>query len=152
MPPMGYKLDTLVQVMVVDDDLVDRQGCLRVLRRFKGVGEVMLCASVEAGLQAGPVDLLLLDLNMPGRSGFDMLDAMPPGFARAAMILLGAPLLPAAQTALEAHPHVTGFLPKPLEEQGVEAVLKQLAARGEDPPLQHSSPRAEIQRSFPAQR
>lgn len=148
---MGYKLDTLVQVMVVDDDLVDRQGCLRVLRRLKGVGEVTLCASVEAGLEAGPVDLLLLDLNMPGRSGFDMLGAMPPSFARATMILLGAPLLAAAQGALEAHPHVTGFLCKPLEEQGVEAVLKQLTARGEDPPLQHPSPRAEIQRSFPTQ-
>ncbi|MEN8162354.1 MAG: response regulator [Myxococcota bacterium] len=64
------------RVLVVDDEAGVRESIRMILR---GQCEVATADSVDAGLAAlakGPVDLVLLDLVMPGRDGFALLEAL----------------------------------------------------------------------------
>ena len=64
------------RVLVVDDE-PGVQESLRML--LKDDCEVVLAASVDEALRAlsaAPPDLVLLDLVMPGRSGFDLLSEL----------------------------------------------------------------------------
>ncbi len=64
------------RVLVVDDEAGVRESIRMILR---GQCEVETAESVDAGLAAlrkGGVDLVLLDLVMPGRDGFALLEAL----------------------------------------------------------------------------
>lgn len=60
---------------------------------FNGLGHQAEVAgdgiALEAALRAGPVDLVVLDLNMPGRSGFDLMTDLDP-LREVAIIILTA--------------------------------------------------------------
>ena len=67
-----------IRVLVVDDEPIAREGVRRMLERDPEVAEVRTCASGAAGLgelKTGAFDLLLLDVQMPGMSGLEMLEA-----------------------------------------------------------------------------
>lgn len=67
--------EPIATVLVVDDEKVVRDGCRRVLC---GRGyQVDLAASGQEAMERlgdGPVDIILLDLKMPGMSGEELLD------------------------------------------------------------------------------
>ena len=69
------QMDEKIRVLVVDDEKVVRDGCLRVL-----TGKGCRVATAENGLQAlgilsdQPVDIMLLDLKMPGMAGEEGLE------------------------------------------------------------------------------
>jgi PAS domain S-box-containing protein len=63
------------KVLVIDDEAVIREGCKRVL--CKDGWEVLLASDGEKGLQmCEGVDVVLLDLKMPGPSGMDVLEEL----------------------------------------------------------------------------
>jgi PAS domain S-box-containing protein len=63
------------KVLVIDDEAVIREGCKRVL--CKDGWEVLLASDGEKGLQmCQGVDVVLLDLKMPGPSGMDVLEEL----------------------------------------------------------------------------
>lgn len=77
---MGYlTLSASIRLLIVDDHAVVRAGFSSVLRRQAGLSVV---SSVESGEEAltfvarCPVDVLLLDLHMPGMSGIETLLAL----------------------------------------------------------------------------
>ena len=67
-------LSTPIKLLVVDDHAVVRAGFSAVLGRQLGLD---VAGSVQSGeealsfLERSPVDVLLLDLHMPGRSGIE---------------------------------------------------------------------------------
>jgi DNA-binding NarL/FixJ family response regulator len=66
----------VTRILIVDDHEVVRRGLKQVLAEgFPGVelGEADTTESAKASLDAGAWDLLLLDINIPGRSGLDLL-------------------------------------------------------------------------------
>jgi two-component system cell cycle response regulator len=66
----------LARVLVVDDDRLQRELVRDVLADR---AEVHACADADEALRVlarGPVDLILSDLTMPGRSGLDLLQAV----------------------------------------------------------------------------
>lgn len=71
-----------LRVIVVDDEPPARRKLERWLRRDPDVEIAALCANgyeaLEA-LEAAPVDVLFLDIQMPELSGFDVLAQRPPG-------------------------------------------------------------------------
>ena len=68
-------MDTAARLLIVDDDavfaasaaeLAAGEGCEVVLARD--------CAEARSGLRRSPLDLVLLDLDLPDGSGLDLLD------------------------------------------------------------------------------
>jgi DNA-binding NtrC family response regulator len=64
------------RVLVVDDDRFQRELVRDVLGERAEVRECADAAAALAALRRGPVDLILSDLSMPGRSGLELLQAV----------------------------------------------------------------------------
>src|SRR5271167_4013435 len=67
-------------ILVVDDEAEIREGLAELLA-LEGF-EVTTAESAEIGLQkleADPFDLILLDFNLPGLNGLDMLETIEAG-------------------------------------------------------------------------
>jgi two-component system LytT family response regulator len=69
-----------MKVLVADDELIARKRLLRLLAAMDDVAVAGECESGEAVLQrlkAGDVDVVLLDIHMPGLTGIEALDLWP---------------------------------------------------------------------------
>lgn len=69
-------MNEAVRILLADDHTLVRAGVRRILEAepgFQVVGEVSDGAAALEALAAGPVDVLVLDLTMPGLDGFEVL-------------------------------------------------------------------------------
>src|SRR5215831_19372289 len=67
-----------LRVLVVDDEPMAREGVRRMLAHDPEVTEVRMCAGAAEALRelaAGGFDILLVDVQMPGMSGLEMIEA-----------------------------------------------------------------------------
>jgi len=68
---------THIEALIIDDNPLDREACMRALRRESGVHYHFVEAVDGPGglemLEAQPPDVLLLDYSMPGSDGLEML-------------------------------------------------------------------------------
>ena len=70
-------------ILVVDDELIERQTLTDILR-LEGY-HVTALANGEAAvdyIRMNPVDLIILDLRMPGMSGLDVVKVIYSDFSR----------------------------------------------------------------------
>jgi len=113
------------RVLVVDDEPGVRES-LRML--LKNDCEVITANSVDEGLRAiadAPPDLILLDLVMPGRSGFDLLTAIAEADSPPPVVILTATKTIA--TAVEAMKHgAADYVTKPFEVDALRIKIQQL--------------------------
>jgi DNA-binding NtrC family response regulator len=116
------------RVLVVDDE-PGVQESLRML--LKDDCEVVLSASVDEALRAlsaTPPDLVLLDLVMPGRSGFDLLaelSAAPD--APPVVVLTGTRTVATAVEAMKQG--AADYVTKPFEVEALRIKIRQLLER-----------------------
>lgn len=113
--------------MVVDDSEADLLFARIVLERAEAGFEVLPFESAREALAhlqdpaAGPVDVVLLDINMPGMNGFEFLDAfdrLPPAQRRSAVVvMLTSSPDPGDRERALAHPGVRGYITKPMSRQ-----------------------------------
>lgn len=118
------------RILIVDDDAAVGEALRRVLAATGY--EVVWIADGEAGvsrLQQEPFDLLLLDLNLPKVSGFDILDLVGERYPCLPVLILTGQLehcepgaLSGADVLLEKPPDVTLLL------KTVEGLLSESAA------------------------
>lgn len=71
-------------VLVVDDEPLARRRVVRLLRQLVDIGLIQEAGDIAQArsiLDTGSIDVLLLDIQMPGGSGFDLLESLtsPPG-------------------------------------------------------------------------
>lgn len=108
-------------VLLVDDNRIDQKLCRRLMSRSGQVGRFHGCFNGREALDYladEPVDLLLVDVNMPGQSGFEMLRQahleIPSRLARATVVMLSSSI--AAEDRREAAEmgFVSCFIEKPL--------------------------------------
>jgi two-component system, NarL family, invasion response regulator UvrY len=115
------------RILIVDDHAVVRAGLRQILMDDQSVGEVDEAATGEQALdklRQGKWDLLILDINMPGRNGIDILRNVVAGHpATKILVLSGYPENQYAVNVLRAG--ASGYLPK---ESAPEELLK--AVRG----------------------
>jgi two-component system, NarL family, invasion response regulator UvrY len=66
----------MVRVVIADDHAIVRQGLIHILSNISGItvtGEAVDGQQALEQIRSQPCDVLVLDLSMPGRSGFDIL-------------------------------------------------------------------------------
>jgi two-component system LytT family response regulator len=123
-----------LRVLVADDELLARKRLSRLLAAFPDLevcGEAADGEAVLAAVRAGGVDVVLLDIHMPGLSGLDALALLPEGRPR--VILCTAH----AEHAVEAFNHgAVDYVLKPVEPARLQKALERARAR-----LEESAPR-----------
>jgi two-component system KDP operon response regulator KdpE len=116
------------RVLVVDDEAGVRESIRMVLR---GECEVVTVEGVDAALaalRAGGIDLVLLDLVMPGRDGFALLEELAKRKAAPPVLVLTATRDPqAAQRARSLG--AADCMRKPFEVEALRARVRELAEK-----------------------
>jgi DNA-binding response OmpR family regulator len=117
-------------ILVVDDEYVERQTLAEILR-LEGYHVVALANGESAidYVRLNPVDLLLVDLRMPGMSGLDVIKVINRTFPEVEIILFTAH--GSMESAIEAlRNRVQDYLLKPATPpQILESVARGLARR-----------------------
>lgn len=122
-----------LRVLVVDDQDSNRRVMRAMLER--GGHEVMVVDSVDAGLASMRVsefDVVMLDLNLPGRSGFDLLDALasePALKGHATLVVVSADTGSSVVEAARAK-GAAAFLAKPVSPAAMFDVLTSVSTKG----------------------
>jgi DNA-binding NarL/FixJ family response regulator len=102
-----------VRILIVDDHELFRKGLRHLLNGFETeleIVEAQDCARA-IGLAGEPFHLVLLDLNMPGMTGLDALQAMRPAFESSPIVVLSGEDDPRqVRRAIDAG--AAGFIPK----------------------------------------
>jgi FixJ family two-component response regulator len=118
-------------VAIVDDEAPIRRALIRLLRSA-GIASRGFAGGSEflESLEASAPDCVVLDLNMPGMSGLDVLSRMATRWKDIPVIIVtGNHSADAQMRAMESHP--VAYLPKPINDQSlldaVEAGLRRRA-------------------------
>lgn len=112
-----------IRTIIVDDEPLARRGVALLLasqRDFTITGECGNGQEATAMIAATKPDLLFLDIQMPGMSGFDVLSAIEPNAVPTTIFLTAFDEY--ALAAFDAH--VLDYLLKPIDENRFLAALK----------------------------
>jgi DNA-binding NarL/FixJ family response regulator len=123
----------MIRLLLADDHTIVRSGLRQIFALLPDVlvaGEAADGAQVLAQLQLAHYDLLLLDLNMPGICGADLI----------ARVKAHQPKLPILVLSMHNEPHVvtralqagaSGYLTKECEPDALLAAIRKVAAGGQ---------------------
>jgi two-component system LytT family response regulator len=116
-----------LRVLIADDELLARKRLARLLSALPDVevcGEAADGEAVLAAARAGGLDVILLDIHMPGLSGLDALALLPEDGPR--VILCTAH----AEHAVDAFEHgAVDYVLKPVEAARLQKALERARAR-----------------------
>ncbi len=120
-------MSQLLRILIADDEMLARKRLARLLSAMPDVevcGEAADGDAVLAAARAGGVDVVLLDIHMPGLSGLDALSLLPEDGPR--VILCTAH----AEHAVDAFEHgAVDYVLKPVEAARLQKALERVRAR-----------------------
>ena len=112
-------------VLLIDDEEADNYLHRRTIERSGQVVSIIAHESGQAALEYlgahDPPDLILLDLNMPGMTGWEFLDAHEA--PQSVIVIVSTSSNPADHDRARTHPAVAGFCAKPLTAQSFDEIL-----------------------------
>lgn len=123
-----------VRVLIVDDHRIVREGLRQVLADYEGIVVVADAAHGGEALQClrasrGGVDVVLLDIALPGRDGLEVLAQIRSEFAGLPVIMLST--YPDNQFAVRCiRAGAAGYLNKSADPDDIVAGLRKAAAGG----------------------
>lgn len=113
------------RLAIIDDAEFDQMLYARLIKRAGIVGETISFLSAEEALSyfesadAAAVDVILLDINMPGMSGFDFLDHITKTTAgpctKSIVVMLTTSLDPLDLAQARSYKVVKKYITKPLQ-------------------------------------
>lgn len=115
-----------VQILVIDDEQIMREGCSRILSKD---GWAVLCAEngtkglEEIKAHSEKIDVILLDLMMPGMSGMEVLDhvrALNPDLL--VIVITGYATVESAVEAMKKGAY--DFIPKPFTPDQLRIIVR----------------------------
>jgi two-component system LytT family response regulator len=116
-----------LRVLIADDELVARKRLARLLAAFPDTtvcGEAADGEAVLDAVRAGGVDLVLLDIHMPGLSGMDALALLPEDGPRVVLVTAHA------DHAVYAFEHgAVDYVLKPVEASRLQKALERVRNR-----------------------
>lgn len=123
----------MLKLLIVDDHALFREGLCHVLRELDEQATILEAPDYERALQhaaANPeLDLVLLDLNMPGKDGFTALDSFATRYPTLPVVILSASSLRSdIQRALDAG--AMGYIPKDTTSAIMLGALRLILAGG----------------------
>ncbi|MCY1031701.1 LytTR family DNA-binding domain-containing protein [Corallococcus sp. BB11-1] len=128
-----------LRVLIADDELLARKRLARLLAALPDVsvcGEAVDGDSVLAAVRAGGVDVVLLDIHMPGLSGLDAMALLPQGGPHVIFCTAHA------EHAVNAFEHgAVDYVLKPVEAARLQKALERARAR-QPVPAQAATPAA----------
>jgi DNA-binding NtrC family response regulator len=118
-----------MHLLIVDDDAPVRHACAEIAR---SLGFVVLSAdsvpSARAVLERSPIDLILLDLKLPGGGGLTLLEEVRSSTAETVVVVMTA--YATVNSAVEAMRIGAGdYLTKPFSMEELSTVLERAAHR-----------------------
>ena len=123
-----------MRLMLVDDSEADLLYTQIVLERCGLPIEALAFEEARQALRAladgsaGHVDVVLLDINMPGMNGFEFLDAYErlsePQRRGAVVVMLTSSPTPADRERALRYPSVKGYVVKPLDVESARTLAK----------------------------
>jgi DNA-binding NtrC family response regulator len=118
--------DLVPEALIVDDHQ-ETATSLAAIARKEGydVSVSFALDEARAHLARHPVDVILLDLNLPDGEGLELLDVIDPTSAPAVVLITGEGTLESAVKALRGG--VTDYLTKPVDIPRLRNILKQVA-------------------------
>ena len=120
----------MIRAFLIDDEPLALKRLVRLLeatRRVEIVGRATDPAQGLAELAEASVDVVFLDIHMPGLSGFQVVEQMPAN----AMVVFTTAYDQHAVAAFEVN--AVDYLLKPIERGRLNAALDRIAARREEP-------------------
>ncbi|RKH45255.1 LytR/AlgR family response regulator transcription factor [Corallococcus sicarius] len=116
-----------LRVLIADDELLARKRLSRLLAALPDVsvcGEAVDGDAVLAAVRAGGVDVVLLDIHMPGLSGLDAMGLLPAGGPHVIFCTAHA------EHAVTAFEHgAVDYVLKPVEAARLQKALERVRAR-----------------------
>lgn len=123
-----------IRIAIVDDDMFVRASMRRYLSSFPDfhfAGEAASALEALELVQVRPVDVLLLDANMPGTSGIEVLPHLRRSAPGVQVVVLSAdPASRAAPAALRAG--ACAYLEKPVNPERINRAIRSAAAARTD--------------------
>jgi DNA-binding LytR/AlgR family response regulator len=117
-------MQTELRVMIVEDEPLATRRLVRLLKNLASVEVVAVAQHGREALsimEATRPNLLLLDIQMPGIDGFDLLERMPPSLTPAVVFVTAFDRYALKAFAVRAVDYVL----KPVVQQRLEAALEQ---------------------------
>jgi two-component system invasion response regulator UvrY len=133
-----------MRVLVVDDHEFTREGVIRILTENFSTSKIVRAGTYEAAMEQmenGKFDLMIVDINLPGKSGLELLTSVRTSQPRLPVLVLSmVPVSQYARRVLQAG--ATGYMTK---SEPAEEFLK--AVRAVSQGLRYFSP--EVQQEIP---
>jgi two-component system, NarL family, nitrate/nitrite response regulator NarL len=118
-------------VLLIDDHTLFRTGMRMIMQLFPGMGDILEAGSVMLAKQhaAHAVDVILLDIHMPGLNGLDGMGLLRSIFRQAKIVIVSASVSADAVTDA-AQRGADGFLPKSASADDIYAALATVLSGG----------------------
>lgn len=121
---------TMIRIILADDHQIVREGIKRILHSepdCKVVCEANATAEVFAFLRSASADVLVLDVNMPGRSGIDILSDLKKEFPRIGVLIFS--MHPEDSLAVRAlKSGASGYLTKNAPPENIIDAVRKIAS------------------------
>jgi CheY-like chemotaxis protein len=129
---------SLGKVLLLDDDEVSTFISAQLLQEMRVAKQVLSETDVPKALELvekEPLDVILLDINMPISNGFEFLDSLiqlqeNKGAALPSIVMLTSSVSSTDKARAKQYPMVKGYLSKPLTEGDVYYLISLIS---EDP-------------------